>query len=272
MRHVIFSDTSCPLLNISNIGYTKNPDFAHFGVGVRNSYIIHYVLSGVGYFNGNRVHGGQGFLITPGMQEHYYPDEQSPWDFLWIVSDDPAMHNLFPLFHADKRTNIFQYDYSDSVREAADFLIANGNSRFGAYEILEFFLKIFKHQQKEAFPSPDKPCNQIYVEATVKYINSNIHRPITVHELTEVLGISQPYLFKIFKESLAQAPKQYILEQKLVRAKILLKETKLSVTHIANSVGFSDVLSFSKCFRLKVGVSPQAYRSQMLSEQSLESI
>ena len=88
--------------------------------------------------------------------------------------------------------------------------------------------------------------------------------PITVAELTEFLGVSQPYLFNIFKEHLSQSPKQYILEKKLIYAKDLLKTSTMSVSHIANSVGFQDVLSFSKFFKLKTGLSPQKYRNKKI--------
>ena len=70
------------------MGYSAEPTETRFGPSVRNSYIIHYVLSGKGYFNGNPVKKGQGFLITHNMKEHYYPDSDDPWNFLWVISDD----------------------------------------------------------------------------------------------------------------------------------------------------------------------------------------
>ena len=81
MRYVIWGEGTCPLLNISAIGYAKSPQVTRFGPGQRNDYIVHYVLSGKGYFNGNSVTAGHGFLITPGMLEDYYPDEKDPWEF-----------------------------------------------------------------------------------------------------------------------------------------------------------------------------------------------
>ncbi|MBQ9968855.1 MAG: helix-turn-helix transcriptional regulator [Oscillospiraceae bacterium] len=84
---------------------------------------------------------------------------------------------------------------------------------------------------------------------------------MTVAELTGFLGISQPYLFKLFKARFGLSPKQYLAEQKLHRAKTLLRQSDMTVTHIANSVGFSDVLAFSRFFTNKEGISPQKYRN-----------
>ena len=82
MRYSVFSRSTCFLLDIQNIGYGESSAVTRFGPGIRNSYILHYILSGKGYFNGNPVCAGQGFLITPNMQEHYYPEPSDPWSFL----------------------------------------------------------------------------------------------------------------------------------------------------------------------------------------------
>ena len=262
MRYCYYARTRCPLLSISNIGYAADPFLTRFGPGVRNHYNIHYIISGKGYFNGNPVSAGEGFLVTPGMQEHYYPDSRDPWEYLWFITPDPAMAPLFPMFHADEKTNIFSYDYIYAVQELASFLLAHKDGSCTGYEMLEIFLGIFNLHHKDRFPDTVKSNAQLYIEAAVKYISSNLHCPITVEELANFLGVSQVYLFKIFKARFAKSPKQYILEQKLLRAQTLLGETDISVTYVANSVGFPDVLSFSKCFRSKLGLSPQSYRKQ----------
>lgn len=262
MRYSIFSNSDCSLLNIYNIGCSSDTTVTRFGPGVRNSYIIHYVISGKGQFNGHSVCSGQGFLITPGMEEHYFPDEENPWEFVWFVSNDPVMKHLFASFCADEHTGIFHYDYVYALKELASFLATHNRKTYDSFEMLELFLRVFKHQREQVLPPASKSNAEIYLDAAEKYIASNLHRPITVSELTEFLGVSQPYLFKIFKEKFSSSPKQYILAQKLIRAQTLLHETNMSVTYIANSVGFPDVLSFSRFFHSKLSISPQTYKSE----------
>jgi AraC family transcriptional regulator of arabinose operon len=266
VRYSIFSNSFCPLLNILTIGYAKDPAVTCFGPGVRNSYIIHYVIKGAGYFNGNKVSKGQGFLITPAMKEHYYPDENDPWEFLWVISDDPKIAKLFDLFASNKHTKIFSFDYLDTIKETVDFLTENNQQKYNGYEMLESFLSFFKYQQKTSYEKESFNSADVYIEAAVNYIELNMQNNVSVYELTQFLGISQPYLFKIFKERFSLSPKQYILNQKLKRAKVLLTETNLSVSHIANSIGILDVLSFSKAFKQKTGLSPVNYRNQYKSD------
>ena len=58
------------------------------------------------------------------------------------------------------------------------------------------------------------------------------------------------------------APKEYMLEKRIALAKKLLRETETSVMEISNSVGYVDPLYFSRIFKKKEGLSPQAYRNQ----------
>ncbi len=261
MRYNFFSNSFCPILNITNIGYAHDASVTRFGPGARNSYIIHYVISGKGYFNGRKVLKGQGFLITPNMQEQYFPDSVDPWEFLWVISDDPKILKIFDIYNADQQSNIFNYDYVDKIKETAEYLLKNNQTKHDSFEMLEIFLSFFKYQQKNFLLNYNKSTADIYLEAAANYIELNIQNPVTVYELTRFLGISQPYLFKIFKKRYAISPKQYILNQKIERAKILLTETNLSVKNIANSIGFEDALSFSKAFKQKTGLSPQNHRN-----------
>ena len=266
MRFEVISNSICPILNISSIGYSKDPAVTRFGAGVRNSYIIHYVISGKGYFNGNPVNAGQGFLITPKMHEHYYPDKKTPWEYLWVISNDERMADIFELFRADKSNYIFSYQYVSAVKDLAELLKKQANRIVNSFELLEMFLHLLKHQQIETEHHYEKTNAEIYIEAAVKYIQSNIHTAISVAQLTEFLGVSQPYLFKLFKTKFQMSAKEYILKQKLNQAKLLLKETPLTITHVANSVGFQDVLAFSRFFKSRTGLSPQKYRNTTIKK------
>ena len=85
-------------------------------------------------------------------------------------------------------------------------------------------------------------------------------------------GITQPYLYRIFREETGLSPKQYILNEKLDHAKRLLRETEFSVSEIAGTVGFASVLDFSKFFSRQTGESPSAYRNPKKSDDRKEKL
>lgn len=265
MRFKIFRKDSCALLNVDSMGSATDPSVTRFGPGIRNQYLIHFVFSGKGYFNGNQVSAGQGFFITPGMDEQYYPDTLDPWSFVWIISKDPKMKEIFELFNADSN-NIFNYNYVYKIDLMHTFIQTNHAKSYTAYEMLEILLSIITLHQKQQSKNIIASNADIYVESAKKYINSNISNAITVSDVTDFLGISQPYLYKIFMKKTKKSPKEYILSEKLSYAQSLLEDTNISIAYIANSVGFQDALVFSKFFRSKTGVSPSNYRKQLKSK------
>ena len=106
-RYQLIATDSVQIPRIHSIGYSDDTRVTRFGPSVRNQYIVHYVLSGKGYFNGNKVEKGQGFLILPGMHEEYHSDEAEPWEFVWIISEDPAMQWFFERHNSNEKTQIF---------------------------------------------------------------------------------------------------------------------------------------------------------------------
>ena len=63
MRYEIFSDGSASLLKLNSMGVSGDVNVTKFGPARRDLYIIHYVTKGKGYYNGNEVNEGEGFLI-----------------------------------------------------------------------------------------------------------------------------------------------------------------------------------------------------------------
>lgn len=260
MFHHIVSTESSKLLKIDNIGFSGDPANNRFGPGERNLYLIHYVFSGKGYFNGSPVVPMQGFLIRPHTHECYYPDAADPWSFLWVTSRDPAMEELFGRFGAAAQTRIFNYRNLASVISTAKLIAQNHNRNYSAPKILEIFLNLFNSETK-----PDNRYaakSDMYFEYARNYIAANLYRPVRVAELVDTLGITQPYLYRIFREKCNRSPKQYIDQTKIEAAKELLTGTYASIADIGNSIGFEDPFAFSRFFKKMVGQSPNRFRQQ----------
>lgn len=256
MLHHILSIEKTQLLKIDNIGFSNDINICHFGPGQRDLYLIHYVIDGSGYFNGKVLTKGQGFLIKPNTYEHYYTDNS--WKLLWITSRDMHIEEIFDKYNADKQTNIFEYNKLFSFDKITNFIANNHNRVYASTTILEMFLSLF-HQTQINSPTAIFTADNYY-DLAINYINSNIFRSILVNELASYLGISESYLYKIFIKNTSMSPKQYICNTKLQIAKKLLKSTTLQIYEIANSIGMDDQYAFSKSFKSKTGVSPQAYR------------
>lgn len=92
------------------------------------------------------------------------------------------------------------------------------------------------------------------------YINDHLAQDIKLSDLGKLLGMSQFHFARLFKQSIGVAPHQYVLQQRLERAKQLLKETELPVMEIAMLCGFSSHSHLGKWIRQSTGMAPKVYR------------
>lgn len=92
------------------------------------------------------------------------------------------------------------------------------------------------------------------------YINENISAEIKLSDLAALAGISQFHFSRLFKQSVGISPIEYLLKQRIERAKLLLKNSELSVTEIALACGFNSHSHLGKYFRQLTGFSPSEYR------------
>ena len=103
-----------------------------------------------------------------------------------------------------------------------------------------------------------------YVETAKAYILRNITSPIKITDIASFIGISDRYLYNLFVKFEGISPKQYINNVKLEMVKELLNDPEITITEIAERVGFTDVLCFSHFFSDHIGISPSKFRKSVL--------
>ncbi len=82
---------------------------------------------------------------------------------------------------------------------------------------------------------------------------------IDVHGVAEAIGMSAPYLNRLFKLHAGMSVKESLVRSKLERAKGLLTESSMTVTQVALALEYADVYIFSKLFRKYYGLPPSHY-------------
>lgn len=76
------------------------------------------------------------------------------------------------------------------------------------------------------------------------------------------LGYNQSYLSTLFKRCFGETFRDYLLNLRLERAKILLLSTQMKNYEIAGAVGIDDPNYFSVCFRRKYNQTPKEFRTE----------
>lgn len=75
-------------------------------------------------------------------------------------------------------------------------------------------------------------------------------------EILNDLGRSYPHLCRVFNSTYGISPIEYINALRIERAKLLLRDTKLTITDIAKKVGFDNPAYFSRIFKKITGIPP----------------
>jgi transcriptional regulator GlxA family with amidase domain len=116
-------------------------------------------------------------------------------------------------------------------------------------------LFVAKDITEPPFPPP--------IMVIIDHMRKNLHRKVTVEELSRVAGLSGTPFFRLFKSHLNKSPLAYFNTMKMKRAAELLKHTILPVKEIAFSLGYEEAAYFTNHFRSTIGVSPREYRKRM---------
>ncbi|MBD2103873.1 AraC family transcriptional regulator [Leptolyngbya sp. FACHB-261] len=94
----------------------------------------------------------------------------------------------------------------------------------------------------------------------IEYIHENLSQDLSLSELAALIKLSPNYFVSLFKRSTGLPPHQYVLHQRIERAKLLLAENQLSIIEICHRVGFQSHSHFTTVFRRLTGTTPKAYR------------
>lgn len=113
---------------------------------------------------------------------------------------------------------------------------------------------------KTSLPLYEGGLPQRQVLHVLEYINDHLNQEIKLADLAALLGMSQFHFSHQFKQAIGTTPYQYLLQQRIERAKQLLKQTDQSILDIALSCGFNSHSHLTKQFRQLTGMTPKTYR------------
>ena len=110
--------------------------------------------------------------------------------------------------------------------------------------------------QRVAETDVEQTVREIKRLAEENYSNSDCN----VAWIADRLYMTSSYIGRIFNRSMGIGLMEYLTECRMKKACLLLAENQLSVTKIAERVGYTDANYFTKAFRNKIGLSPSEYR------------
>jgi AraC family transcriptional regulator len=98
------------------------------------------------------------------------------------------------------------------------------------------------------------------IQQAIDYIHAHLDRDLSLAELASVVNISPTYFASLFKQAMGISPHQYVIQQRVEKAKLMLKKTDLAIADIALQVGFSSQSHLTQQFKRVTGMTPKQIR------------
>ncbi len=249
-------------LAITCVGH-KNSLVDGVFVGIHYTHVIHYVISGKGFYEvgGNVIplSEGQLFFIRQGEKISYYPDKSDIYSYRWVGLKGKLADSLMDACieaiggYVTKPIEGVGDAFKSICEKHPEYKQAG--YQFCNPDILNLFSMIIA-----AYPKKENAHNDYATDAR-DYILANLCDPdLKVNSIADEIGVSRSALFRVFTKKYKISPMQFITNQRIQLAKQLLIEG-MRIKDVAFSCGYDNQLYFSTVFKNSVGITPSEYRS-----------
>jgi len=219
--------------------------------------VFEYVLEGEGEIlldgKWQRAVAGDIYVLRQMEPHEYHSDPKNPWKKIWvnyIAGYISAFLDAYGIESGIYRAEnarayfeqLFAYTKGDGICNPSNYDIAETVHRI--------IHAIASSRQDERTPE------RIIREA----LDSAVYEKLNLDALAEELHMSKSNVIRIFKKHYGVTPYEYLISLKITTAKVLLKNTRMTVREIAGRLCVADEHYFSSLFLAKVGIRPREYR------------
>lgn len=265
-------DTNNFDLNVDHYGAEVCEGNYSFGPTLRDNFVLHFIVDGKGKFtiDGQTTELGVGdmFILTKGKVTFYQADSKHPWTYLWVGFSGSKAENIL------SKTQLLEQYFCHSTLKSKVLdqivkLTQFRDQKLDDVTELQLIAELYKLLAYLIEESPSKVASdgsiliQNYIRQTKKIIHSQYGTSLKVGEIADKLNLNRSYLYKIFKEETGYAIKDYIVQVRMEKSADLLTNTTFHISEVANAVGFTDALAFSKAFKKYFNQSPSNYRKAL---------
>ncbi|WP_201007865.1 response regulator transcription factor [Paenibacillus glycanilyticus] len=222
IMYVPQGSTAAPLLVPDNINVTE---WSSYMLNKERDKVISLINRSVDKLEAGQIHQNQ-------LETYHLDTLQVVYGFMHVKGINPSQVPNFPLWASAQIRSLSQYRHW-----AENIVSAVMDAAFTALE-----------------------SNSV-VQKSVQYMKENVEEDISREDVAAHVGLNPAYLSRLFKKETGQNLIDYLIETKMARARQLLDTTGMTVSAIAQQVGYSNFSHFTKMFKKQYGVNPQEYRN-----------
>ncbi|CAA6679948.1 MULTISPECIES: AraC family transcriptional regulator [unclassified Lentimonas] len=234
----------------------------------RAHYNFWAVLEGDGYLETN----GQTFRLRPGMffifspeqrisAAHYSGDRITRFSAHFIPLSGATIMDAvpgFPMLGGDVGSVAL-------FKRQIDVIMRMAINRADEEALHRLMHELIERVCSTKRSSVDVLLNPKVAEA-IQLIRNNPGAIESMNAVAQQLGWSRSHFDRVFSKEVGQAPKQFLLNCKMIEARRYLESSTLRIGEIAEALGYRDIYFFSRQFKQFFGQAPLAYRQSLQEE------
>ncbi len=203
------------------------------------------------------------FIIWTNTDGHYYGNPNNKWMHSWVHFQG---NSILPIISSSgiKTDNIFKLSSSTIfVKSLKDIYLELIEPIDPDLVILQNLFQNMLLRLVRQIGIDEKiqiiPQRIIKIKSIIEF---NPSKQYTISSLAKEASMSPPNFCAEFKKYVGIPPIKYLIKVRLQNARFLLYEHNMSITKIAESVGYNDIFHFSKQFKKHFGVSPSYFQQK----------
>lgn len=228
------------------------------------SYELRFTLDGEGLldYNGKTytLSKGEGYFIDC-RKRHYYRTSGKRWiSTVFHFNGAPVA----PIFNALLQSGSVKFtDAAFPNFEMMQMQLLQETLAVSAHAELKIscrFHVLLTELLTQTTKSTSSEKTSSIIEKIVRYMQTNYKEDVSIDALCREFGISRTHMNRCFRQYTGFSPHDYLIQLRLNNAKLLLKNTDLTVEEVCLQSGFQDTAYFIQAFKKKEGITPLKYR------------
>jgi AraC family transcriptional regulator len=207
-------------------------------------------------------------VIPPGILRQFSRDSAVPYELTAILIDPLMLAGISRAQTGLDFPNIIpQFGIVDPLIRSIGMMLdnemesENPNPRIYAESLLAALVaQIFSRYTDRQTGARNTGAHGVQIRRAVEYINQHMDGDLRLEDIAKVANMSKYHFAKVFRQVVGMPPHQYLVRMRVEKARKLLIESEMSITEVANLVGYEDTGQFSEQFLKIVGATPHRYR------------
>lgn len=230
----------------------KNPDIT----------IIEYVFKGEGTILINNkeidVKADDIYILPAGISHEYYANPKNPWAKYFMNLSGSLAQSLLVNFSLNNQVVFSAPSLKNLFKEIMKVSFSNIPEVEKQSKLTSLYFEIL-HRLYAVNKDAKKNSEAVLLK---NYLEENSNRIVPNKELAKQIYRSSDYCLKLFKREFGTTPYEYQMNNKIIIASSFLQHTKMSISEIAEYIGYQNPHYFTSMFKLRVGVTPTQYRKK----------